>query len=123
MSSRMLIGQKIKIIREREKITQKELGEILSKSESSISHYENGSRSISLDELMIICEHFDIRSDELLGLNNDGISDNNKIKLSDDEIIFILELRKTKSYKNMISNPKNYAKLIEMKTSNYKSDV
>lgn len=123
MSSTTIIGQRIRKIRKKKKVTQRQLGKILSVSDSTVSHYENGSRNISLEELIAICNHFDVNVDEVLGINQKGESTNNKIKLSDDEVTLILELRKTKSYENMISNPVNYAKLIEMKTSDYKSDV
>ncbi|MCI8346641.1 MAG: helix-turn-helix transcriptional regulator [Bacilli bacterium] len=122
-SNAILIGQRIRRIRKKKEVTQKQLAEILSLSNSTISHYENGSRNISLEDLTTICNYFEVDVDKILGLNRKGESANNKIKLSDDEVILILELRKTKSYENMISNPVNYAKLIEMKTSDYKSNI
>ena len=50
-SNAILIGQRIRRIRKKKEVTQKQLAEILSLSNSTISHYENGSRNISLEDL------------------------------------------------------------------------
>ena len=53
-------------------------------------------------------------------MNNIGKSYDSEIKLSDEEIIFVKEIRKIPGYKNLIVNPKGYAKLIALRTTDYK---
>lgn len=115
-----LIGKRIKAVRLQEGLTQTELGNILNVEKSAISHYENAERNIPVDIIIKISEYFDIDTNYLLGLNNEGISKTRKIKLSDEEVIFLESLRKTSTYKDMIYNPENYAKLIDNRIASYK---
>ena len=61
-----IIGQKIKKLRESNKITQKKLGEILGYSEAHISYIESGQRSISNEDLKTIADLFNVSSSYLL---------------------------------------------------------
>ncbi len=118
-----MVGQRIRMLRKRKELTQDDLAEYLNLSKTTISHYERNERSIPIDVLIQIANYFDVDINYLCGINNRGFSIDKEIKLSDDEIDFILELRKTSSYSNMISNPKNYAKLIENRTKGYKVKI
>lgn len=54
------IGNNIRIIREFKKVTQKSLYEQINKSQPTLSRYENGQSSMSVDTLFEICNYLDI---------------------------------------------------------------
>jgi len=54
------IGNNIRVIREIKKITQKSLYEHINKSQATLSRYENGQSSMSIDTLFEICQFLDI---------------------------------------------------------------
>lgn len=54
------IGNNIRVIREFKKITQKSLYEYINKSQATLSRYENGQSSMSIDTLYDICQFLDI---------------------------------------------------------------
>lgn len=115
-----LIGKRIKEVRIKEGLTQTELGKILHIEKSAISHYENSERNIPLDIIIKISKYFNVDANYLLGLNNLVELKNKSVRLSNEEVEFIMELRKTRTYQNIMINPKNYAKLVELKISSYK---
>lgn len=115
----VVIGERIRKLRNSKGLTQKELGKILSMNKTTISHYEKGERSPSIETLIKISDYFKVDIKYILGMNNIGKSYDKEIKLSDEEIEFLTEIRKISVYKNIINNPVNYAKLIDMKTSGY----
>lgn len=70
------MGEKIKILREKEKWTQKELAaKIGMKSSSGISQYEENLRLPSLEVLKKLCYVFNVSADYFLDIsNNDRLS-------------------------------------------------
>lgn len=114
-----LIGRRIRNLRTEHNMTQRELAKRLGLVSSAISNYEKGTREISIEIIIKISDLFEVDTSYLLGVNNVMQSGKRKLQVSDDEIEFILEMRKQSSYKYMIYNPKNYARLIEMRTSDY----
>nr|PZN02741.1 MAG: XRE family transcriptional regulator [Bacillota bacterium] len=66
----MMIGERIKSLREERKITQQELARYLGVSQKTISNYENGERSPDPDTLRKIADYFDVTVDYLLGRSN-----------------------------------------------------
>ncbi len=73
MVSNPKIGDAIKKARENKKFTQKELGEIIGKTESSIRKYENGSIEIPLSVLDSIANALEVPTMEIVskGLKRD----------------------------------------------------
>jgi transcriptional regulator with XRE-family HTH domain len=67
---RKLIAGRIIKARVQRGLTQDDMAEHLSLSQSSYSRLENGSRSLREIEIQKICELFDMTSDELLGLSS-----------------------------------------------------
>ncbi len=120
MSNIVVIGERIRRLRIDKGLTQKELGKILNMNKTTISHYEKGERCPSIETLILISDYFNVDIKYILGINNLGKSYNSEIKLSDEEIMFIKEIRKISSYKNLIINPKSYVKLIALRTTDYK---
>ena len=68
----MNIGDKIKILRKDKKLTQREFGKLIGKSESSIKKYESGVTTIPLDILNQIAKVFDISLSEFICSDNDN---------------------------------------------------
>lgn len=66
----MMIGERIKSLREERKITQQELARYLGVSQKTISNYENGERSPDPNTLRKIADYFDVTVDYLLGRSN-----------------------------------------------------
>lgn len=60
---------KLKYYREKLNLSQAELSKKICISQQSISAYENGTREPDLKTIDIICNFFNITSDELLGRN------------------------------------------------------
>lgn len=63
----MLIGERIKELRETKKITQNEFAAALNLSKQTISNYETGAREPNLSLTITIAEYFDVTTDYLLG--------------------------------------------------------
>ena len=61
-----LIGLNIKNCRNRMKLTQAQLAEIVDLSTNHISHIENGSSKMSLDTLIDICNALNVSPNEIL---------------------------------------------------------
>ena len=64
------IGKRIKKLRIKNKITQKQLADGLNVSKSTISYYEKGMRNISIDIVVEIAEFFDVDINVLIGRDN-----------------------------------------------------
>jgi transcriptional regulator with XRE-family HTH domain len=60
------VGERMKALRETHGLTQEQFGEIIGLDETAVSKIEHGKRGLAAAELAQICEHFGIRSDEVL---------------------------------------------------------
>ncbi len=60
------IGERLKALRETHGLTQEQFGDIIDLDETIVSKIEHGKRGLAATELAQICEHFGIRSDEVL---------------------------------------------------------
>lgn len=56
----------IKKLREEHNLTQKDIGELLSKSQQSISRLEKGQRDIDIYELCMLADYFEVSTDYIL---------------------------------------------------------
>ena len=82
----LLLGKKIKKLREFAELTQKQLGEFLGFSEAHISHIESGNRTLGIDELKKLANQFHVSLDTLAGSSNSVIFRSDKVS---DEKVFI----------------------------------
>ena len=64
------IGKKIKYLRTNRNISQDELGRAVYKSRQEINYFENGTRKVDLDTLILIAKHLEVSLDYLVGLND-----------------------------------------------------
>lgn len=66
----MKLNERIRQVRIINKLTAKEFGEIFNISLSSVSLYESGRRTPSIDLIIKISDHFNISTDYLLGITD-----------------------------------------------------
>lgn len=64
-----MLGQNIKYLRNKNKLSQQELSEKLGVPRSSLSDYERGHTQVGLDSLIKLSEIFDVKIDDLLKSN------------------------------------------------------
>lgn len=78
----MKLNERIRQVRIINKLTAKEFGDIFSISLSSVSLYESGRRTPSIDLIIKISNHFNISADYLLGITDIPFSKPPKNKLN-----------------------------------------
>lgn len=66
----MTLGERIRSLREKMGLTQKELASKLNVPNQNISNYERGFRQPDYDTLQLIADFFEVTTDYLLGRNN-----------------------------------------------------
>ena len=71
MFSRTLFGQRLRKLRKPHGETQSDLGELLLVKKSQISELEQGNVSTTPEKIVIICTHYHVSADYLLGLTDD----------------------------------------------------
>ncbi len=71
MFSKELFGQRLRECRRRAGETQVQLGELLSINKSRVSAMEHGVNTTTAEKIALICEHYQVSSDYLLGLVDD----------------------------------------------------
>lgn len=69
--TRELFGQRIREARKAKGETQEELGALLGLKKAQISEIERGNRVTTPERMAIICRHYRISADYLLGLTDD----------------------------------------------------
>lgn len=93
-----MIADRIKMLREREKMSQADLAEQLSLSRSSVSSWEMSLSVPSIPYLTQLSKLFKTSTDYLLGLEETATI--NVAGLSDDEVVLLVELaNKFRAYK------------------------
>lgn len=71
MFTKEQLGQRLLKIRKEHHETQSDLAELVQTKKSHVSEMENGKGMISLEKFAIICEHYKVSADYLLGLSDD----------------------------------------------------
>lgn len=61
-------GEKIKILREENNLSQTELGKKLHITQRKVSYIECGKYEPSIDDIKAFCEYFQVSSDYLMGI-------------------------------------------------------
>ena len=67
----MTFGQKIRRLREIHELTQSDLAIILNTTQRKISYLENDQNEPCLEDVRILCRHFRVSADYLLGISDD----------------------------------------------------
>lgn len=71
MFSREIFGQRLLEVRKLNHETQQDLAEVLGIVKSRISDMEKGRNTTTLENLVLICEHYKVSADYLLGLTDE----------------------------------------------------
>lgn len=66
-----IFGERVFQLRQKETLSQKQLGEIIGLSHKAISTIESGSRGTSIEKLVLLARHFHTSTDYLLGITDD----------------------------------------------------
>lgn len=61
---------RIRNVREDKDMTQAEIGRLLNKSQQGYNHIEAGRAELKIDDLIKLCEFYNLSADYLIGLTN-----------------------------------------------------
>lgn len=75
MITNPVLGQRIKHYRKLHSMTQEELAAVIGVASLHINNIENGKKGISLDKLVLICNHFHISLSDILPLGEQDDSE------------------------------------------------
>ena len=84
------MGNRLRELRKQQKMTMKQLGEVVDLAESTISQYETGKRQPDNETLLKLSEVFGVTVGYLLGAEEKAPAESGKRSVSDDEIKFAL---------------------------------
>lgn len=71
MFTKKTFGQRLRQLRKDHNEYQDTLAVLLDVSTAQISEMENGKKTTTLEKLVLICEHYHVSSDYLLGLSDE----------------------------------------------------
>ena len=71
MQNLELFAYRVKKLRKAQKLSQKELGEALGLTQNTISAIESGTRTTTIEKLILLAKFFDVSADYLLGLKDE----------------------------------------------------
>ena len=60
--------ERIRGAREDRDFTQEEIGRLIHKSQQGYNHIETGRAELKIDDLVILCRHYNLSADYLIGL-------------------------------------------------------
>ena len=61
---------RIKEVREGRDLTQKQIGQIINKSQQGYNHIEAGRSELKINDLIALCKYYNLSADYLIGLSN-----------------------------------------------------
>lgn len=61
---------RIRAIREDRDLTQKQIGEVLQKSQQGYNHIEDGRAELKIDDLVCLCRFYNLSADYMIGLTD-----------------------------------------------------
>ena len=59
--------QRLREIREDRDLSQEEIGKVINKSQQGYSHIENGRAELKIEDLIRLCEYYQLHADYLIG--------------------------------------------------------
>lgn len=111
----MNFNVRLKHLRQKNKLTQGELAEILGLKSTAISNYESERNEPSFDKLIALSKYFDVSCDYLLGMTDSYLPVGGEVL--DKEIVEFFDLYKQLSDQH-VREIKEYAKYLLYKQSN-----
>jgi len=70
--------ERIRLVREDRDLTQAQLGQVLNKSQQGYNHIEAGRAELKIEDLVKLCQYYDLSADYLIGLVDEPKSYENK---------------------------------------------
>ncbi len=70
MNVKKIFGERIRYLRKKGNLNQKELAELLGLTENAIGMMERGNRGTTIEKLVLLSKYFQISTDYLLGLTD-----------------------------------------------------
>ena len=70
MHMELTLGEKIRLLREEHNLTQTELGIAVNMTQRKVSYLENDKNEPSVQDIKLLCRHFNVSADYLLGFSN-----------------------------------------------------
>lgn len=71
MENMEIFARRVYELRRKKGMTQRELGEVLGLTHKSISTIESGSRSTTIEKLILLAKFFEVSTDYLLGMKDE----------------------------------------------------
>ena len=71
MFSKELFGARLRELRKKRRETQTDLAAVLGVTDAQISDMEKGKKTTTLEKFALICEHYKVSADYLLGFSDD----------------------------------------------------
>lgn len=99
---------RIKILREENEVKQEELSKVLNISQTNVSKYETGKILLREDQIINLCNFFNVSADYLLGLSSIKNSTN-----TEKEILDLLGIDKQKYANLSLKSKEQIKKFIE----------
>lgn len=62
---------RIRAVREDRDLTQRQIGEVLQKSQQGYNHIEDGRAELKIDDLILLCRYYNLSADYLIGLTDE----------------------------------------------------
>lgn len=62
--------ERIRAVREDRDFTQAQIGQVLNKSQQGYNHIESGRAELKIDDLIRLCEFYNLSADYLIGLTD-----------------------------------------------------
>lgn len=61
---------RLRDVREDHDLTQSDVGKLINKSQQGYNHIETGRAELKIDDLVTLCQFYDLSADYLIGLTN-----------------------------------------------------
>ena len=71
METKIIFGERLRELRQKAGLQQKELGEQVGFSNNAIGMMERGHRGTTIEKLVLLAEYFHVSTDYLLGITDD----------------------------------------------------
>lgn len=71
MFQKEIFAHRLRELRNEAKEERKDLADVLGISVSQVSEMENGRKATTMDRLVLLCEHYKVSADYLLGLKDE----------------------------------------------------
>lgn len=101
-----VLAQRLKQLRKENKLKQEDLGNLINVTKTQISDIENGKKSTSIENLVVLAEYFNVSIDYLLGKSENSNTtidkNNNTYNLTENEIELLEDFRLLDKYEKRI---------------------